>query len=238
MTYNVNATMSSELKKVEGAFPIDMYVINASYTGTDYMYYVNNNQDVVGWVLDSDGNITSATTTYTAAPVGREDLGSNIEAQISGVNVVIPNVNRMIESIIQTKNYLRGCEVYLITTFSTNLPSGSAAKFIGTDPDYRANLKEKFYIDSVTSDENAVVFSGKSKFDIRKISVPGRNFSAECQWALKGRYGELECDPDNSINTASFPNCDGTLENCRERDNQSRFGGFPSIPRRGISIVR
>ena len=237
MTYSVNATMTTEMQKVEGTFPIDMYVINASYSGTDYMYYVNNNQDVVGWTLDTSGAITSGTTTYTAAPVMRDDLDSNIKAEISGVSVTVPNVDRVLESIIQSNDYLRGCEVYLITTFSEHLPSGTAAKFIGSNPDHNACMKEKFYIDSTSSDEKVIVFDGKSKFDIRGVIVPSRTFSVECQWALKDRYVGSECDPTSAINTASYPTCDGTLENCRERNNEARFGGFPSIPRRGIVIV-
>jgi lambda family phage minor tail protein L len=237
MTYDVNATMRQEMSKVEGAFPIDMYVINASPTGTDYLYYVNQNQDVVGYQLNASGEVINSTTLYNAVYSERGDLSSNIEAEITSVSISIPNVDRSIESIIQHNNYLRGCEVYIISTFAKHLPSGSGANYVGSDPDYRACLKEKFYIDSVTSNEESVTFDAKSKFDIRNIVLPGRTYSVECQWALRGYYRETECDPNGNISATTFPDCDGTLENCRERDNSERYGGFISIPKRGFVVL-
>jgi lambda family phage minor tail protein L len=237
MTHSANATFVKEAGRVEGAFPIDMYVINASYSGTEYLYYVNMNQDVVGYQLNASGEITSATTTYTAIYSERAELDTNIESEISSVTVSIPNVNREIESIIQTRDYLRGCEVHLISSFAKHLPSGTGANYLGEDPDYRACLKEKFYVDSVTSNEEAVSFELKSKFDIKDMVVPARMFSKECQWAILGLYLGTECDVNGSINSASYPTCDGSLNDCRKRGNTKRFGGFASVPRRGFVVL-
>ncbi len=98
-------------------------------------------------------------------------------------------------------------------------------------------MKEKLYVDTAGSDETAVTFTCKPKFTIKHVQIPGRTFARECHWAIVGRYVATECDPLGSINQASFPTCDGTMDNCRERHNVKRYGGFPSIPRKGITIV-
>ena len=58
MSYNVNASVSQEQAKISGTFPIDMYVINASQSGTDYLYYANLNQDVYGYALNATGAVS------------------------------------------------------------------------------------------------------------------------------------------------------------------------------------
>jgi len=121
--------------------------------------------------------------------------------------------------------------------FARHLPVGDGDKFLGASPDGNAYIKDKYYIDTLTSNENVITFVCKSKFDIKQIVVPGRRYSLECQWAIQGRYLGSECDIGSDIAVATYPTCDGTLENCRERNNDARFGGFVSIPRRGFLIV-
>jgi len=185
MAYTVTATMATEIQKVAGAYPIDMYMINASLTGYDPYYYVNLNQDVYGWDINASGDVVSSTVTYNAANIQREAIHSNISGEISGLNISVPNVDRTIEALIQNSNYLRGCEVHILTTFAQNLPSSNPGEEFGEHEDYRSVFHEKFYIDSVTSNEEVVTFTCKSKFDIKSVVVPGRTFSRECQWVFK-----------------------------------------------------
>ncbi len=234
---NTNATFSQEQGKPSGAEPIYMYVLNASKTGINYLYYANYNQDVYGWRLDSNGNTTTATQLYTGLPIGLDSVKTEISGEISNINVSIPNTNRVVESFIQTQDYLRGKEIYILTAFAKHLPTGSSSRHIGTLPDKNAIMKEKLFVDSTTSDDQAVTFSCKPKFTIKHVQIPGRTFARECSWALNGRYVASECDPLGSVNIASFATCDGSLDNCKQRHNVKRYGGFPSIPRKGITIV-
>lgn len=239
MTYsiNTNATFTKELAKSSGAEPISMYVLNASKTGINYLYYANYNQDVYGYKLDSSGNTLSATQLYTGVPIELDRMTTETSGEISDINISIPNTNRVVEAFIQNQNYLRGKEVYIISAFTKHLPSGDSSRHLGTIPDKNAIIKEKLFVDSTSSDESVVTFSCKPKFTIKHVRIPGRNFSRECDWALKARYAATECDPLGSVDTVTFPTCDGTLDNCRERHNIKRFGGFSSIPKKGISIV-
>lgn len=237
MSYTVSASLGKELAKSSGAEPINMFVLNASKTGTDYKYYANYNQDIYGYQLNASGAITSATQLYTGLPVTFSAITTETTGEISDVAVQIPNTDRVVESFIQNQNYLRGRDIHLMVGFAKYLPSGSSSRHIGSEPDKNAVLKEKLFIDTAMSDENAVTFKCRPKFTIKNIQLPGRTFAKECAWAYAGRYLGSECDPLASINSASFPSCDGTMDNCRQRHNVKRYGGFVSIPRRGITII-
>jgi lambda family phage minor tail protein L len=237
MTYNVTATYTTEAAKREGAHPIDMYVVNASLSGWEPLYYANINQDIYGFTLNSTSNLTNTETLYSGLPISRSDIDTNVAGEIGEISVTVPNADRVMESVIQGRQYLRGRDIHVISGFAKHLPSGVTANHIGTSPDRHAFMKEKMYIDSVTSNEQVVVFTCKSKFNIKNVVLPKRSFYKECTWAIMGNYLGSECDPQDTINTASYPTCDGTLDNCRQRHNSGRFGGFPSIPRRGIVLV-
>jgi len=234
---NTNATFTVEQGKSSGAEPINMYVLNASRTGVDYLYYANYNQDVYGYKLDSDGVPTSATQLYTGVPIVMNAITTETTGEISDINISIPNTDRVVEGYIQNQEYLRGREVYIITAFAKSLPSGDSSKHLGSAPDKNAIMKEKLFVDTASSDETAVTFSCKPKFTIKHVAIPGRLYSIECSWALKARYAATECDPLGSVDTVTYSTCDGTKDNCRVRNNIKRYGGFPSIPRKGITIV-
>ena len=237
MSYSLNATFHDEARKIDGTRPLDLIVINASYSGIDYYYYANNNQNVVGYSLNASGNVGATETTYTGLPVEVGAFKTNISGEIPSVSITVPNTDRVVESLIQTRNYLRGNTVYHLRCFAKHLPSGATAYHVGSSPDKYAVIKEKLYIDSTTSNENVVSFVCKPKFAIKYAMIPRRTYSRECAWAFTDDYLGSSCDPLASVNSASYPTCGGTLDNCRERHNEKRFGGFPSIPSDPILII-
>jgi phage-related protein len=233
MPQDVNATFNKEQTSRESISIIDMYVLNISVDDWDPLYFANYNQNILGFQLDESGDLLDATTLYIGLPIQRDSISNNIEGEVSEVSISIPNTDRSMESYIQDYDYLRGRDIYVLTGFTKHLPSGTQAIQIGSVPDRFAIMKEKLYIDSATSDQSAVSFSCKPKFLIRNKMFPGRTFSFECSWT----YGGTECAMTNATTVASYPTCDKTLEDCRERKNIRRFGGFISIPRKGITII-
>jgi len=233
MSYDVTTTFADIQTDVEALDPVHFFVVNASQSGTDYQYYVDWNHDVTGYKLDSSGDLLDATTCYIGFPIKGDVLKSNIDGEISGITLVIPNVDRVMEGILHSQEYLRGKDIYVMTAFARNLPSGVGYTFIGTTPDKRSTIKEKFYIDSASSSEQAVVFNCKSKFDIKRAQIPGRTFSHECQW----EYNDTSCGVQAGY-FATYPTCDLSINDCKERVNASRFGGFLSIPRKSFYVAR
>jgi len=228
MTYDVTATFMREQTKIDNVYPVNMYIVNASLTGENYLYYVDSNQSIVGYQVDSNGELTSATQLYTGIPIDSGNIGTNTTGQIGEVSVSIPNTDRIIENYIQNVNYLRGHEIIFVTAFAKHLPASSSPTHIGESgsEDYNAAITEKLFIDSTSSNETAVTFSCKPKFIIKNVILPGRRYSRECQWDT---YLGTECDPLGKISIAS--ECPRTLTACQFRNNATQFGGFPSIPR-------
>ena len=240
MSIDVSASISTEMAKREGIGLVDLFILNASYSGFDPLYFANWNHDVRGFSISATGDLLATTTVYTGLPITREAVKTNVQGEISGLAISIPNTDRGIEAYIQNRRNLRGCEVFIITTFTKHLPSGSSAAHIGTAPDRFAMIKEKVLIDAVSSNEAVVSFTCKPKLQLRSKQLPGRTFTRECSWAQTGKYAATECSPSNQINAtrlASYPTCDGSLDNCTTRKNKVRYGGFPSIPDKGIAII-
>ncbi len=238
MAYDVTASFSTEQAKLEGAYPIDMIALRVESSGEGedetFLYFANLNQDVYGFELNATGDLQTTATVYTGLPLTIGNFSTNAEGKVPSVTISIPNTDRVIESVIQTQDYLRSQEVYLLSTFSRFLPASSLDyRYIGEIGDNNSVIKEKLYIAAVTSNENTVEFQCKPKFDLRNAQIPRRRFSKECCWDYLGS----ECDPNGIIDSDSYPTCDYTLESCRERGNSARFGGFPSIPQKSIYIV-
>jgi len=237
MPYNVTASFSNSQVRLSGERAIELYVLNSSLTGFEPMYYINNNQDVYSFNMTASGNLGATEQLYTGFPIERGLIKNSLDGTISEISVSIPNTNRVMEAVIQNNNYLRGNEVYIMTGFGKSLPTGNTANHIGISPDRFSIMKEKMFVDGVASDENAVTFLCKPKFSLRNVVLPGRTYSRECFWAMRKTYRGTECLGNRHINATLYPKCDGTLEQCRERGNTARYGGFPGIPGKGFSII-
>jgi lambda family phage minor tail protein L len=233
MSYDVTATFSKEQAILEGTYPIEMVVVNASLSGFDPIYFANINQDIYGYALDSSGEFTPDSSIYLGLPLTIQNFSTSTEGKLPEVSVSIPNTDRSVEAIIQDQDYLRSREVYLITTYAKFLPTGTDYRHIGTSPDRNAAIKEKLYISSVTTNQEAATFNCKPKFDLKNAKLPRRRYSKECSWI----YGDVNCDPDEDIDYVTYPTCNYTLENCEKRGNSERYGGFPSIPRKALVIL-
>ena len=232
MAISVNATFSDEQRKLEGAYPINMYVVNSSQSGWDPLYYAHHTQDVYGYALTATGVVTATSQLYTAIPINMSDIKTGVAGEIPQVNLSVPNTDRAIEAVIQDQDYLRGREIYMLTAFAKHLPSGATAYHVGSSDDSNAYIKEKLYVDSVTSNEQAVTFVCKPKFVISNILLPRRRYTRECSWNYLG----TECDPNSSILSATYATCSYTTASCEVRQNIHRFGGFPGIPKAGVIL--
>jgi len=234
MAYDVSATFSTEQAKIEGAYPLQMISINASLTGYDPLYYIDLNQDVYGYQVNASGNLTATEVLYTGLPLEIDTFSTSGDGKIPELTISVPNIDRVMEEVIQDNKYLRSKAVYVLTTFAESLPASSLDyRYLGSNSDRGAIIKEKVYISGVSSNEQAVSFTCKPKFDLMDARIPGRTFTKECSWI----YGDSCCDPHASVLNATYPTCNYTLDNCKERSNAERYGGFPSVPRNAIVIL-
>ncbi len=209
---------------------VDESVVLARFT--NYDYYIRYLHDVYFFKMQGDSFINSSQL-YTAGNINRENIQNSLDNSYV-VRINIQNVDRVMEGIIQTRRYLRGCNIFITNAFKDEFPSGSTYQYLGTNPNYLAHLLEKYTIDGVNSDYAFVRFECRPKFYFKNIKVPRRILSSTyCDWA--DEYGGINCDPDGTnIDYTLYPTCDGTIEQCRERGNIKRIGIFPGVPKGSV----
>jgi len=183
--------------------PINLYTIK-EYDGAADLRFA-----------EYDSDVTYLGDVYSKFPLTHENISENTQGEIDHVTVTISNISRLIQGYLE--NYdLRGKKVIIRKVWANQL----------ADPN--AYTDSIYYIDSYTADENNVVFTLSSKFDVLDLELPARRYSRNyCSWKFKSS----ECGYAG-VETS----CDKTLQRCRELSNQIRFGGFPSIPTRRIFV--
>lgn len=147
----------------------------------------------------------------------------------------ISNINRVFESYLQNRVYLRGCFAYIISAFEAHFPTGTGYMYIGSSSDYRSRIIERYIIDEAESDEKAVQLTCRYKTSLKNITLPARTLDMfQCSWVEE--YGGPNCDPLGELDLVTYPTCNGSIGDCREREHTRRFGAFPSVPKNSIYI--
>jgi len=183
--------------------PINLYTIK-EYDGANDLRFA-----------EYDSDVTYQGDVYSKFPLTHENISENTQGEIDHVTVTVSNISRLIQGYLESYD-LRGKKVIIRKVWANQL----------ADPN--AYTDSIYYIDSYTADENNVVFTLSSKFDVLDLELPARRYSRNyCSWKFKS----AECGY-----AGAETSCDKTLQRCRELSNQIRFGGFPSIPTRRIFV--
>lgn len=158
--------------------------------------------------------ITFAGNSYSPYPIKHEIIGSNISGEIDSVSLVVANVDRVIQSYLETYD-VRGKKVIISMVWSNQLATSTAI------------LSYSYYIDSYVATAKSVTFTCSSIIDVLDLSLPNGFYNLNyCRWRV---FKGTECGYDGAETT-----CNRTLQQCREYGNTLRFGGFPSITGRRL----
>lgn len=181
------------------------------YTLFDYDGF-GNDLNYAEW----DSNITFDSIEYTAFPITHNEIGENSQGEIDSIKINISNVSRLIQYYLETYNF-KGKKVRIRLVWLDRI-------------DYPTDkLDFIYYIDSYTANESLVEFSLTPKTDVLQVVLPARMYSRNyCQW----QFRSTEC----GYSIANEETCNRTKQRCKELQNYSRFGGFPSIPMRTVII--
>jgi len=200
MARSLDTTFTSE-KNAQTSRPVYIYTVH-SFDGTKNLCLTNYDSDIVYNGI-----------TYSAFPINHDNIGENNTGEIPSVRVSISNVSRLIQAYLETYE-LRRKKVTIRMIWANQLA------------DTDAYTDDIYYIDSYTADQNNVVFTLKSKFDLMGLELPGRKFSRNnCSWVFKG----AECKYAGSESS-----CVKTLTRCRELSNTVNYGGVPGVPSKRI----
>ena len=167
------------------------------------------------YFADYSENVTYDGQEYIKFPISHDAITEDTTGEISSVSVTLSNVSRLIQAYLETYDF-NGKKVYITLVWGNQLDDGDAY------------LREIFYIDSYSADQNNVSFTLTSKFDVLSLQIPARKYSRNyCGFKFKS----TECAYAGAEST-----CNKTLTRCRVLANSGRFGGFPSIPVQRIYV--
>lgn len=132
---------------------------------------------------------------------------------------------------------LAGAKLTVTNTLAQYL---DATNFSNGNPQANANeyRKQVWFVEQKTG-ENAlsVTFELSNPVDFEGSRIPSREITSFCHWALHGRYRGQECkymgtamftDEGLPTDNPALDRCGGRLSDCRIRNNEQNFGGFPS----------
>lgn len=155
--------------------------------------------------------------TYSKFPIKLNSVSEKTGGEVDEVQIILSNVSREIEALLQNPIYsFRKKKVTITYVFADQLD----------DPDCK--YEEVFYIDYYETTAQTATFILSSKLDVYEAKLPGRVVTrTHCSWVFKGtecKYGGAESA------------CNRTLQRCRELQNTTNYGGFPSAGGRRMFI--
>lgn len=166
------------------------------------------------YFIKYESNITYKGIIYIQFPISHQGIGENTTGRIDSMNINLSNVSRLIQSYFEAYDF-GGKKVEILTVFKNLLNDDDAYTI------------DAYYIDSYTANAFDASFTLTSKYDILSLMIPKRKYERNfCGSLFKGPEGECGY-------VGAETECDRSLQRCRELGNQSRWGGFASIPAKG-----
>lgn len=166
---------------------------------------VKNNEDIE-WPADS-GDI------WTAFPFELGEVSENSKGELPSLQLKVSNVTRTIQQYLE--EYAGGTDatVILRVVMSEHLDL--------TTPE----LVETFSVKSTSTDAMWAYFNLGPDYSMTQRCPADKYNQNFCPY----QFGKIKC----GYNGSAYTTCNKTLSDCRERNNNVRFGGNPGIPGAG-----
>lgn len=171
-------------------------------------------------ITNNEEAVTFNSNIYSPFPIMMESMEESGKGDLPYINVTVSNVERVLTDYMEQRNGLLDRAVTMKLVNESNLA------------DEAASITINLVIREVTVTENAITFR-LSHHPFFQVQMPHQRFyRGRCRWAFKS----TECGW-SSGGTGESETCDKTIDGdngCEAHLNQTRFGGFPGIPRRRI----
>lgn len=165
------------------------------------------------YICRNTENVVWDSITWIAFPFELDDLKEDSKGGIPELTLRVSNVTRALQNYLEAIGGGVGSKVTFRVVHSNHLDI------------LTPEIMEEFTIQHVTTDQEWVVFTLGAGDPIMKRFPPRRYLRNFCPFKYKG----IEC-----ASTSVLTTCNKTLTNCRERNNSTRFGGFPTLSQNGF----
>ena len=242
--------LNSDFQKLSVTGLVTLYELDATKLGAGiFRWHGHVSSDswriIDDTVIDDGSNIKRDIIwqgqTYSPMPIQTDGLEVRGDGKASTPSLALANnvngVQGAISALCLQYDDFAGARLTVINTMAKYL---DAANFTNGNPqaanEYR---KQVWYVEQKTSENrSAVTFELSNPVDFEGARIPSREITNYCHWAVHGRYRGEECGytgaacfTDRGVPTTdpSKDRCGGRLvSDCGARNNQDRFGGFPS----------
>ena len=146
-------------------------------------------------------------------------------------------VKGMTRRLCRQYNDFAGAKLTVIRTSAKYL---DAANFADGNPTANVNeyRKQVWYIEhKINDDEEKVTFELSNPVDFEGARIPAREITSFCHWGVTGGYRGETCgymgvamfdENGNPTNNRALDRCGCRITDCQIRNNETRFGAFPS----------
>ena len=193
---------------------LDITITNQlDFTDIKNLYLVNNNENIFIPSLTNP----SLEQEYIGFPFSVGVLKQNNTGRIESFEIQVSNVDRRISDIIEDYQGGVNSDIKMTIISADNL-----------DLNY-SELEYNFTILSTKIDEQNVIFTCGLPSPLLHRFPLHRYIATSCRF----EYKKVECSAVSEKTT-----CNKSLENCRERNNSPRFGGFRGLKNKTIILAR
>lgn len=242
--------LNSDFQKLSVTGLVTLYELDATKLGAGIFrwhgHVSSNSWRIIDDTVVDDGatvkrDIIWQGQTYSPMPIQTDGLEVRGDGKASTPSLALANningVQGAISALCLQYDDFAGARLTVINTMAKYL---DAANFTNGNPqaanEYR---KQVWYVEQkVSENRSAVSFELSNPVDFEGARIPSREITNYCHWAVHGRYRGEECGytgaarfTDRGVPTTdpSKDRCGGRLvSDCGARNNQDRFGGFPS----------
>lgn len=237
--------LESDLQKLSVTGLVTLYELDATKLGAGIMRW-HGHVSFEDWALINPdikavkSDIIWQGQTYSPIPIQSDGLEMRGDGRASTPSLAIANnlngLQGAISALCLRHDDFAGAKLTVINTMAKYL---DAANFAAGNPqaanEYR---KQLWYVEQKTSENaSAVTFELSNPVDFEGARIPSREITSFCHWCVHGRYRQSECqymgtdmftEDGTPTNSPELDKCGGRLVDCRLRNNEGRFGGFPS----------
>lgn len=203
---------------------------------------LNNEAHEVVRILENDtiGSFTHNGNVYFSAMVKRSKIESRMEGGPQKCGVTISNINRAYSQIlvaeaekgdsltnsrcvIQEVIFYDNEELLLLDDSSVLHLENGGSVYIEAFDSVLDNAITIFdgYINNVQLTETEFTFDVERVLGGYSTQSPNTTYDVNCQWIFKDKRCQY---------SGAEMFCDKTYSSCQARGNETRFGGYPSIP--------
>lgn len=223
LTLSQSAIIEKNKLVSDGAFLI---LLEIKLTTGEYIRLVRNTEDIKWRVIGADEHGT-AYDLWTAFPFTVDTVSEDSKGELPTVSVKVSNVTGALQYYLENGSGGVGCTVGLYIINSKDAQT-----------DLPAMVYEIYEVTSVNVNANWVSFNLGAGYPQMARRPERRILKNFCPF----KYGGIECGLPASVKL-TYPTCDKSLANCRERQYnpaqgrfEIRFGGEPTIPIGGLYV--